>query len=140
MLSNSKSDHLSNLSYILNFEISTLGLWGLSFFYAFLYGLVIIAAVLFTPYLLFVLFKEKRHGWITFFILLVLLPLFLVLLFTDDSMYTGIAFNIVLAFFFLYCFLLKFSVKDWLHEREAKRQWELEKLMKSRADNSLNNN
>ena len=110
--------NIDRLSGILNYHLSTIALYFLWFFSPALF-LAVIAAVLFAPYMLFVLFREKRYGWITFFIVLVLLPVLIdVLFFYHTGAYLILLF-LPLAFFYFYCFLLKITIQDWIQERNA---------------------
>jgi len=113
--------NLERLSRILNYQLSTSVLLIGYYFSPVLY-LAIIAAVLFAPYMLFVLFREKRFGWITFFIILVLCPIFISLLFFYHTEYFIIFMLIPLALFYFYCFLLKITIGDWVQERNAKNE------------------
>jgi hypothetical protein len=84
--------------------------------------LAIIAAILFAPFMLYVLFKEKRYGWIIFFIIIVLLPLLIdVLFFYHTNVYLILLF-IPLALFYFYCFLLRITIRDWMQEKNAKNE------------------
>jgi hypothetical protein len=123
------TNHLERLSTYLNYEFSYWGLCSLSFLagaIVFLFSVLklsfityilmclpLLAILLFTLYMLFVLMKEKRYGWIIFLFCIVLLPLILILLFIPDPFFIPIT----LAPFFLYCFMLKTAVNDWIRER-----------------------
>ena len=72
--------------------------------------------------MLFVLFGERKYGWITFFILLVVLPLFIDHVFFNHTNFYLILLFLPLAFFYLYCFLLKITIRDWIQERNAKNE------------------
>jgi hypothetical protein len=113
--------NLSRLSRILNYQLSTAVIYVASFFIPILF-LAILAAVLFAPDMLLVLFQEKKYGWIIFFIISVLLPLFInMLLFRTSNVYL-ILLSFPLALFYFYCFLLRFTVNDWILERNAKNE------------------
>jgi hypothetical protein len=91
-----------------------------------------IAAVLFTPYMLFVLKKEKHAGWIYFFIIMVILPLIAVsIIYYSGTPFMKALIYIPLALYYLYCFLLRFSVNGWiddLHESLlAKERYDYER-------------
>jgi len=113
--------NLERLSLVLNFHLSTSVLYIISFFCPVLF-LAGLAAVLFAPFMLFVLFKENRYGWITFFILLVLLPVLIDVLFFYKTDAYLILLYLPLAFFYFYCFLLKITIRDWIQERNAKKE------------------
>ena len=71
--------HLSLLGKILNYQLPTVVIL-LSYTIWFTVGVLFIidllalAAIIFTPYLIFVLKKENRKGWIILFIAIVIIP------------------------------------------------------------------
>ncbi len=111
------TDNLSRLSKILNYQLSTTVLFLLWYGGALTLGIVTIAAILFSPYMLYILYLEKKNGWIIFFVVLVLLPIIAIIL----SSISELLF-IPLALVYFYYFLLKFVVRDWIQERNAKRE------------------
>lgn len=62
------------LRAILFFELSTSAAFIIQSFWPINLYIIIGAATLFTPYLLYDLIKERKYGWIIMFFLLVLLP------------------------------------------------------------------
>jgi hypothetical protein len=107
------NNHLNRLSKYLNYEFSSIGLFGLSFFYPIFLILALLVIIPFTFYMIFVLAKEKRYGWIIFFFCFVILPLILILLFVPNPVFM----LIMLAPFFLYCIMLKSTVNGWNRDR-----------------------
>jgi len=121
----SSSYRLQQLHKWLNFELPGIILFGISFFYNIALTLLLIAALLFTPYLLYVLFQERRFGWIAAFVLGVCLPAVISYYFFGISFGGGyqlfaggqiLAGYIPLAFFFCYCFVLKLSIPAMLDD------------------------
>jgi len=110
--------NLERLSRILSYHISTAVLFMASFFLPVL-PLAALAAVLFAPYMLFVLFQERKYGWVIFFLLFVLLPILPIILLFYHSDYFMILLSLPLAFFYFYCFFLKITIRDWIVERNA---------------------
>jgi hypothetical protein len=122
------SDHLDRLSNLLHYEFSPKGMIGtvlgvfliisgtfqLAFDAYFLYSVPILIIIAFTVYMMFVLIKEKRYGWIVFFFCLIIIPVLLIIFYTPSPLLLFIP----LAFLFFYCFLLKISVDDWIRERD----------------------
>lgn len=121
---------LERLSQILNYELSTVILLLLQIFMPFLLVLIIIAAVVLTPYMLFVLIKENKKTWIILFLIVVVVPAAVTPIVFYDSNYLGIFMFIPLFFFYVYCFLLKFYVKEWIVENNWRRQRMLDKKKK----------
>jgi hypothetical protein len=118
-----RASHLQRFCSILSFELSTIVifflqfLWQLTLFLAVLtLFLAVLAAILFIPYLIFILIKEKKYDWITLFILIVILPLIVIILFLSDHLFYLAYLQIPLPLFYFYCFLLRFDAKEWLKE------------------------
>ncbi|MBS4034856.1 MAG: hypothetical protein KGZ85_10345 [Ignavibacterium sp.] len=79
-------------------------------------AIIPVAAILFTPYIFYVLIKEKRFGWIAIFFAMIIIPLLLAhILFKGEFVYEGLML-IPLASFYFYCYLIKFEVDKWLNE------------------------
>ena len=116
---------------ILFFELSTSVAFVLFSFYPINLYIIIIAAILFTPYMLYVLIKERKYGWIVMFFLVVVLPYpVLYLIIGDYILLPGWMLLPIIPFYF-YCFIIKFSVEDWLREYsweqqliEQRKEWE----------------
>lgn len=109
----SKNYNVRRLQQWLDYELSTFILMLLSWFVHFALLLAIIAAVIFTPFMLKVMFEERRFGWIVFFFLMVIFPAAGVLFLNIDSAYKAVAELISLALFYFYCFILRLAIKDW---------------------------
>ena len=110
----SKNQNLKRLHYWLKYELSSSvllllwWLWGLAIF------LATAAALIFAPFMIYILYKERKFGWIIFFFLIVILPLILIIAFTLHSNYFAFLIFIPLALFYFYCFTLRITVADWL--------------------------
>lgn len=119
--------------YLYYFLTPVLSFFGINALYLLL-GLIIGAAVLFTPYIFYILIKEKHYGWIVIFIFMIVLPyLFILLLFYDYILLTAWML-LPIPLFYLYCFLIKYAVDDWLSEYnweqqliEQRKEWEEKK-------------
>lgn len=109
----SRNYSVRRLQQWLDYELSTLLLMLLSWFWNLALILMIIAAFLFTPFMLKVLFDERRFGWIVFFFFLVILPASGVLFINIDSTYKFVIELIPLALFYFYCFVLRIAIRDW---------------------------
>ncbi|VAX18401.1 hypothetical protein MNBD_IGNAVI01-180 [hydrothermal vent metagenome] len=129
------TNNLSKLSKVLNYQLSTTLLFLLWYGGGLTLLAVTIAAILFSPYMLYVLYLEKKNGWITFFTILVLLPIIAIIL----SPMIELLF-IPLALVYFYYFLLKFVVRDWIQEKNAKYELQkqiLESKKKHEAEGDL---
>jgi len=102
-----------------------------SWFIPILIPLLFLAAIIFTPYIVYVLFKEERNGWLLTFILMVLLPVVLLLVLVYQY------FVLTLLPFYLYCFLLRFEAKSWLTEMRARNDLVLQKIKKANKSNEI---
>lgn len=105
--------NVMRLQQWLDYELST----GMLFFLTYVWGsillLLIIAAILFTPFMLKVLFEERRCNWITYFLIIVVIPLIVSFLFNSGSTYRVVLQYIPLGTFYFYCFTLRIAIKDW---------------------------
>lgn len=118
-----EEDNLQKLNHWLNYEISSVGLGGLAFFIPF--GLVLTllkwAAVIFTPCMLWRLFKARRFGWIVGFGIFVVLPFLAGWFMVKDDLIASIFTSMIpLAAFYLYTCVLRVVVGEWLE----KLRWE----------------
>ena len=119
---------------ILYFELSTSAGFILSSFWPINLYIIIAAAILFTPYMLYVLIKERKYGWIVIFFLMVVLPYPVIYLIIGEYILLTAWLLLPVIPFYLFCFLIKFSVDDWLREYnweqqliEQRKEWEEKK-------------
>lgn len=112
--------NLLRLRKYLNYELSGSALFILSFMFLNIVFLLTAAALLFTPFMLYVLYNEKKTGWIVAFCILVLIPaVFITTLSFFYSFLMPFLF-ILLSLFYFYCFLLRLEVNNWLRERNVR--------------------
>jgi predicted neutral ceramidase superfamily lipid hydrolase len=135
-LSLRKQNSLENFAKYLNYELSTSLLFFASLFAGIFLILALIAAILFTPYMLYMLYKEKKNGWIIFYFLLVALPLIVIFIISLTVDFIAPLLLIPLGLFYFYCFLLRFEVNSWIRERNAREQWIAQK---KKSEEDLNN-
>jgi hypothetical protein len=77
---------------------------------------LILLAIVFAPYMLYVLYKNRKHGWLVAFAIMVGIPLPFAFLSTGSVIIdTGLHFLPLLTFYF-YCYLLRFSVGEWISD------------------------
>ncbi len=125
------TSQLEKLYKYLNYEISSSPLFIGSLFLPIFVPILFLAAFIFTPYLLYVLYKEGRNGWFLTFILMVLLPVLLLLVLAVQY------FLFALLPFYFYCFLLRFEAKGWLTEIRARNDFTLQKIKKANESNEI---
>ena len=136
--------YLKKLSKVLNYHLSTSLLFILSFFSSIMLTAAIIAAIIFVPIMLYILFKLKKTSWIILFCIIVLVPLTICIILGLEIGYLSVFLLISLAFFYGYFFILRFMVNDSLHELLAREELELEmkeeKEKKSAWESQFKNN
>jgi len=109
----SRNYNLRKLSQWLNYELSTSTLLLLSWFGSITIILAAVTAILFAPFMLKVLFEERKFGWITAFFIIVVLPTGMIFFLNNAFNYQYILGGVVLVVFYFYCFVLKLAIKDW---------------------------
>ena len=115
------------LDRYLNYHISTFVLYMLSFYvFMFLY-LAFAAAMVFSVFMLWVLWKEDRKGWIILYFIIVGLPFCFLTGIAVFYSYSRILLFASIAPSYLYFFLLRFDVNDWVKEKRAHNQYLMEK-------------
>ena len=115
---------LQKLQYWLEYEKYTgLLMFGAVWFYALVFRLLYLAAIVFTPYMLWHLYKAKWYKAIITFIFVVLFPFAIVHLITlDNSIIDSILKFIPFFFFYFYTWILSYMIKNYTAERaELKR-------------------
>ncbi|MCK9425897.1 MAG: hypothetical protein M0Q21_07670 [Ignavibacteriaceae bacterium] len=126
---------LFRLRYFLNIELSTSLIYIFVLLNLFALFLAAISAIVFSPYLFYVLYKTKKYGWISLLIIIVFIPAITFLSLNYDSFYKTIFLFIVLGIFYIYCFVLRFVVIDWCEEIKGK--WLLNEQRKQKAEKDM---
>jgi hypothetical protein len=85
--------------------------------------LIAAAAMLFTPYIFYVLIKERKFGWIITFFVMIIIPLLFVHYLFLDALFHDAIILIPLAFFYFYCFLIKYDVDRWLSDYYSHQEY-----------------
>jgi len=125
---------LEKLYFILNYQVSSLTLYGGLYFFPMLFLVILIGAeILFTPFIIYVLVLENKKGWIISFLILVLLPSVLILVFVSQY------YMLILFPFYLYCFILRFEAKSWLTEKRARNELIMQKIRSENEKKNLEN-
>lgn len=122
---------LEKLYTYLNYEVSSSILYLGSWFIPMFMPLIFLAAIIFTPYMIFVLYKEKKKGWIIFFFLSTILPI----IFLSNFYPSLIAIGLIPFYFF--CFILRMTAKEWLNEMRARNELVLQKIRKENISNEF---
>ncbi|HKB87823.1 MAG TPA: hypothetical protein VKD08_16725 [Ignavibacteriaceae bacterium] len=111
-----RESDLVNLKKYLNYHLSSFLLFALSFFSLILILLLTAAALIFTPYVIFVLYRNDKNGWILSLILLIILPAIIFILVVKPVAAMVLLLLIELALFYVYCFSLRLAVDGWVKE------------------------
>lgn len=126
------SEHIDRLASFLNYQISA----SLLFISSFVVWIFIIAALIvagiFIPYMIYVLLKEGKNGWIIFFNLMILPPLIISVIFLPS--YFSSAVMISVGLFYCYCFFLRMAVGEWIRERN----WSVQLIEQRKSSGSDN--
>ena len=124
---------MRNLAKLLNFalpsKIILLGFFVILTVYAAMI-LVTVAAVITMVYILYVLMKIRREKWIYTYGIIVGIPLLLILGGIIFSSFLAALLFIPVIFHYFYCFLLRFSVNEWLKELREKAIYEERKRIR----------
>ena len=80
--------------------------------------IITITAIIYTPYLIIKLIELKKWKWIIAFGIMVVVPAVLVYMITYESIYRSIFSFIPLLMFYVFCWILRFSIPGWIEEIE----------------------
>lgn len=95
--------------------------------------------VIFIPYIIFMLFKENRRGWLSFLLILVVFPFFFIFLIFQFSMFYNLAALLPIFLYSLYCYLLKTQIGEWLTEYYGHQNRLEQKRLKEEEAEKLKN-
>lgn len=141
-----QNNNLTQLKKYLNYEISTSILYFLSFQVFIFIFLALATALIFTPFMLYVLFKEDKKGWIVLFLIIVIVPTIIFIVSAILFSFSNPLLIVSIGLFYFYCFLLRYGVNGWVREMSFKnkylqdkkqREEELELFMKQLDNKDL---
>lgn len=79
--------------------------------------------VLVTPFIVYVLYSEKRYGWLASYFIIVIIPVILFFIIFQDSLEFMIWMPVYyMVPFYFYSFIIKFSVDEWIREYNWNQQ------------------
>ncbi|MBI1938616.1 MAG: hypothetical protein HYS25_10885 [Ignavibacteriales bacterium] len=129
-----ESDYLlTKLKFYLNFELSASALYILSYSYGSVLVLSAGAALIFTPFIIYSLYKTQKFFWLSSFFVLIIIPSPIVYLVSEDKTFFSVLLFVELGVFYFYCVILRFVVNDWAEEI---RWREIRKLQKAEFEMS----
>ncbi len=86
--------------------------------------LIIAIAKMAIPFIVYVLLVEKKYSWLISLLIFIVIPSVIIYSSISESVFSKYFLLIPFLIFFFYCLLLKFAVRDWLAEAEAKAEHE----------------
>ncbi|AFH49421.1 Hypothetical protein IALB_1714 [Ignavibacterium album JCM 16511] len=86
--------------------------------------LIIAAAKMAIPFIVYVLIKENKIGWIFSLLVFIVIPSVIIYFIIRESIFSKYFLLIPFLIFFFYCLLLNNSVRDWLAEAQAREERE----------------
>jgi len=113
---------IARLDYYLNYNFPLPLLYFFTYAMGFGFEILAFAALLFSPYMIYILAKNRKYGWVTAFPIMVFFPLFTGIFLVNEQVWYLILTRISLGMFYLYCVILKFSTRDWVSAESAKRE------------------
>ena len=90
-----------------------------------LFSILFFPPAIFTPYIVYVLLTEKRFGWLITYFIIVIIPGIIAITVLGFSY--GLIILILLAPFYFFCFIIKFSVDEWIREYNFHQLYLLQK-------------
>ncbi|MEX0608703.1 MAG: hypothetical protein WD016_10130 [Balneolaceae bacterium] len=105
--------HLDRLEKILNIQPDKAAPTPAYFFPDVLGSASMLAAVIFTPVIIWSLFKLKRYGWLISFVLTVLLPAGIIRYASVDWWLWPALYTVPLLFLVIFHFVLRQVIHDW---------------------------
>jgi len=120
---------MQKLAYILNYNLSLTVVIIVLFFVSSIIRVLFLpeiiamtASILFTPYMLYVLYKEKKYGWIMFFSIIVIFPTLLSFSLINSELIKSLINYSILGMVYIYYFLLRLTINEWVNEDLIKKQ------------------
>ena len=77
-----------------------------------------VTAIIYTPYLIRTLIELKKWKWIITFGIMVVVPAILIYMITYKSIYRSVFSFIPLLMFYIFCWILRFSIPGWIEKIE----------------------
>jgi len=77
-----------------------------------------VTAIIYTPYLIKTLIELKKWKWVITFGIMVIVPAVLVYLISYQSIFRSVFAFIPLLMFYIFCWVLRFCISDWIEKIE----------------------
>jgi len=85
---------------------------------------ITISAILFSPYILYILFIEKKWKWILSFLIFVAIPFVLAYMIFQQFFFIMMGALPPILFYGIYCYLLKKEVQNWLFRDNSRSRYD----------------
>jgi hypothetical protein len=112
-LESSSNYNISQLHKWLDYELGSSVLLFMSYIWGFAFLIAVGAAIAFTPLLIKVLIEERKFGWLTSFVILVLGPPVAVWFYVGNGSMDWVARFVALGNFYIYCGFLRLMISRW---------------------------
>jgi len=125
------SDHtmrrLSHLYHWLSAKRFTILLYPLILYAPFVaLPILLVLAVIFAPYVISVLYKEGKRGWLILLAVMVGIPIGLIFIPFEVPQIRIALFSLPLLMFYFYCVCLRWAVANWLSDTSIEGEAEVE--------------
>ena len=68
------------------------------------------------PYILWVLIAERKYGWLSLFVTMIPLPIWIIITWVDEKYVWEIVIGSPLMMFYIYCWMLRIAIYEWLSD------------------------
>ena len=68
------------------------------------------------PYILWVLIAERKYGWLSLFVTMIPLPIWIIITWVDEKYVWEIVIGFPLMMFYIYCWMLRIAIYEWLSD------------------------
>ena len=81
-------------------------------------NILIVTAIVYTPYLIKTLIALKKWRWVIAFGIMVIVPMLLVYTISYQSIFRSVFAFTPLLMFYIFCWVLRFCIPDWIEKIE----------------------
>jgi len=116
------------LYHWLSYHRLTLFIYGAAFVYPpeWILWVLTIVAVIFAPYMIFVLHEQGKRGWLVLLAVMVGLPICLTFVPFNIAQLHIVVLFLPLGMFYLYCVMLRWTVAEWISDESPDGEAEVE--------------
>ncbi len=109
---------IDRLYYWLNYHRLTIFIYGATFYLPneVVLAILIVLALIFAPYMLSVLYKNGKRGWLLAFAIIVGIPIGIAFIHSGNHSFDVALHFFPLLMFYIYCYILRFSAGEWVSD------------------------